>query len=251
METQLNSKSIRKLIFMDEKGDMIHELLFTSTIQQFQDQIRSNNTYIIFYPIVKRIDKSFPNVNPKLELIFQVTTRIEVQPDISYTLNFNFKQFADIKNNSWKDENHDVIRIVKRVKHLVCFKTSKKPIAFRKEIILINPMLDRITPTLWDDLVFNEGLLLEAMETKHPVIVFFNMKAQSYQGVNQLQSLSTTRMLRNPFCIEAKDLISWLETDQNGNNLDMMYMKDGIKCKDCHYCTVAKGNAYFNRGIHD
>ncbi|XP_073281147.1 replication protein A 70 kDa DNA-binding subunit D-like [Primulina huaijiensis] len=86
-------------------------------------------------------------------------------------------------------------------------------------------MLDTITVTLWDDLAFNEDLLLEAMETKHPVIAFFNMKAQSYQGVNQLQSLSTTGMLRNPFCIEAKDLISWLETDQNDNNLDMMYME--------------------------
>ncbi|XP_073312565.1 replication protein A 70 kDa DNA-binding subunit B-like [Primulina huaijiensis] len=86
-------------------------------------------------------------------------------------------------------------------------------------------MLDTITLTLWDDLAFNEGLLLEAMETKHPVIAFFNMKTQSYQGVNQFQSLSTTGMLRNPFCIEAKDLISWLETDQNGNNLDMMYME--------------------------
>ncbi|XP_075521313.1 replication protein A 70 kDa DNA-binding subunit B-like [Primulina tabacum] len=208
METQLNSKSIRKLIFKDEKGDMTHELLFTSTIQQFQNQMRNNNSYLIFDPIVKQINQSFPNVNPKLELIFQVTTRIEVKPDISYALNFSFKQFADIKNNSWKDEYHDVIGIVKRVKHLVCFKTSKKPTAYRREIILINPMLDTITLTLWDDLAFNEGLLLEAMETEHPVIAFFNMKAQSYQGVNQLLSFSTTGMLRNPICAEAKDLNS-------------------------------------------
>lgn len=210
------------------KGDMIHGLLFTNTIQQFQDQLSNNKTYLIFDPIVKQINKSFPNVNPKLELIFQVTTRIEVQPDISYALNFNFKEFADIKNNSWKDEEHDVIGIVKRVKHLVCFKTSKKPIAYRREIILINSMLDTITLTLWDDLAFNEGHLLEATETEHPVIAFCNMKAQFYQGLNQLLSLSTTGMLRNPICTEAKELISWLETDQNKLNLNLMHMEKMI-----------------------
>ncbi|XP_073028736.1 replication protein A 70 kDa DNA-binding subunit B-like [Primulina eburnea] len=146
--TRQGSTTIRKMIFMDEEGTLIHGIIFSNIIQLFEDQMRINKTYIIEDPIVQPINKKYPNVNKNIELLLHRGTILrEAQQQLTYdNLNFDFKEFAYVNANPVTDNEHDVIGILKKVRQVNRFERKDKlGFGYRREVVLINTMLQTIT----------------------------------------------------------------------------------------------------------
>ncbi|XP_073153842.1 replication protein A 70 kDa DNA-binding subunit B-like [Henckelia pumila] len=191
---------------------MIHGIMFENIIQIFEDQMKVGKTYIIENPIVQPIQTKYPNVNKRIELRLHRGTIVnEAQPQlICDSLNFDFKEFAYIKANPATDHEHDVIGILIKVRQLIRYtKQDKITFGYRREIILMNSMLQTITINLWDDLALNEGQLLEENRTQNSIVAFCNLKMSIYNGFHKLQSTFTTEMLQNPKCSEAERINLW------------------------------------------
>ncbi|XP_073047496.1 replication protein A 70 kDa DNA-binding subunit B-like [Primulina eburnea] len=101
-------------------------------------------------------------------------------------------------------------------------------IGYRREIVLINPSLDTITITLWDDLAINERLFLQEIEMDKPVIAFCNLKRHIFEGKFQFKSTTTT-MFTNPSCIEKETINIWLGNNFKERSLEELWMTHQIK----------------------
>ncbi|XP_073291089.1 replication protein A 70 kDa DNA-binding subunit B-like [Primulina huaijiensis] len=165
--------------------------------------MRINKTYIIEDPIVQPINKKYPNLNKNIELLVHRGTILrEAQQQLTYdNLNFDFKEFVYVNENPVTDNEHDVIGILMKVRQVTRFERKDKlGFGYRKEVILINTMLQTITINLWDDLALNEGQLLKENRIQNSIVAFCNLKMSIYHGFPQLQSTFTTGMLQNPKC---------------------------------------------------
>ncbi|XP_073034868.1 replication protein A 70 kDa DNA-binding subunit B-like [Primulina eburnea] len=229
--SKANSKPIRKIIFLDEEGTMIYGIVFANAMQYFHEQLKFNRSYNIFNPDIREINKNFPNINPKIELVLQTNTTItETDNIISFSNNtFSFCEFGDIKKSSQDAHPLDVIGVIMKVKQSIQFRRDDNSTGCRREVILMNLLHDTVTINLWDDLAFNEGQWLEEMVNEKPIIAFSNMKIQPYQDTVQLKSTYTTTIFLNPPCTESSNLNIWLNSGFNDHNLNDLWLATKLK----------------------
>ncbi|XP_075495493.1 uncharacterized protein LOC142532858 [Primulina tabacum] len=78
-------------------------------------------------------------------------------------------------------KHQDVIGILMKVRQVNRFERKDKlSFGYRREVILINTMLQTITINLWDDLALNEGQLLKENCIKNSIVSFCNLKMSTY-----------------------------------------------------------------------
>lgn len=217
---------------MDEEGTLIHGIMFSNIIQLFEDQMKINKSYIIEDPIVQPINKNYPNVNQRIELLLHRGSKIsEAQPQLTcHKLKFDFKEFGYLNQIQANDDEHDVIGVLRKVRQATRFQRKDKiNFGYKRELILMNTMLQTITINLWDDLALNEGQILEENRIQNTIVVFSNLKMNTYHGCNQLQSTFTTGMIQNPKCSEAEKINLWLETIVGEQSLTALWADKTIK----------------------
>ena len=85
------------LLNLFSQGSKLQVVIFGKSIEKFDDKFRYQKTYEFSNANIKPINKDYPSIHPKFELILQYDTDIKVVEDSigTYNISFEFKTFKE------------------------------------------------------------------------------------------------------------------------------------------------------------
>ncbi|XP_073129026.1 replication protein A 70 kDa DNA-binding subunit B-like [Henckelia pumila] len=243
--------TIRKVILMDKQGTMIYAFIFSNVIPQIKTLLQTNTTYFICNLLVRPINSTYVNVNPKFDLTIQagsVVTETQVMK-LTMPLAIEFKSHAN-------KMPADLIGFVKNVRNLHTFRRPLTgTIGYLREIVLMNEQYDVITVGFWDDMALNEAQLMKNRETQWQIVAICNLTMQT-QNVSQLKSTPTTYVILDPPCPTAAQMTAWFNASHVLDRVDTIWTNrkfaetDDIKLEEIikQRSTLTENNYYCVRG---
>ncbi|XP_019241576.1 PREDICTED: uncharacterized protein LOC109221556, partial [Nicotiana attenuata] len=173
-----------ELILQDAKGDRIQALIGKYVIKFFRTKIQELGLYRMNYFVVVPNNLSLKNTPHNLRLTFTQRTTVEEIVDSSFHMNiFNFRPFDQLMTQNDVDEAElfDVIGQVLKYEDVKTHKQGDNDSVFLN-VQLEDDQRNRITATLWSELVDQIQPYLNGAIDEPLIVVLQFMKPQKFRG---------------------------------------------------------------------
>ncbi|XP_016485940.1 replication protein A 70 kDa DNA-binding subunit B-like [Nicotiana tabacum] len=211
------NQGTRKIVtLVDEEGTKIHATLFNGYIELWKNYLQQNKIYYIINGRINSANPNFQSVHNELEIGFKENTLVEESNSHFSTIGFsnNFISF-DEASKCTNGTIFDIVGILVDIKPSMG-EGSKK----RREIVLINEMVDRKTVTLWNDFSEIDGQVLQKLIDEKPVVAACDVRKTSYRGNFSISTTYVSSIMINPKFEKAVALQKWHDY-KKAKNIDI------------------------------
>ncbi|KAH0679557.1 hypothetical protein KY284_020642 [Solanum tuberosum] len=160
-----------------------HEWTFQTVILvDDEDFLKTNKSYYIANGLLDRVNPNYTSVHKEIELSITDNTIIKESDHVVSTHNF-----SEVTVNP------------------IIVKGDSK----RREIVVTNELMERITVTLWGDFTVQDGAFVEKLKDDQPVPGLCDVRVSKYRGTFVISTIPVSSVLINPMFPKALDLHTW------------------------------------------